>query len=82
MEFEEPPLVERNELPTTLQPQNRFLGKMRSYLNGMSPYPDNTPLKEEEKAIGNQSDEKMIEMKEALHNKNVNLVDVNLENNN
>ncbi|KAL4493994.1 hypothetical protein ABPG72_022011 [Tetrahymena utriculariae] len=39
IEFEEPPVVERSELPQHLQPQNRFMGKVRQYLNGKSPYP-------------------------------------------
>ena len=50
LEFEDPPLVERNELPREMQPQNRFLGKLRSYINGMSPYPEpSIPLIEEYK---------------------------------
>lgn len=41
MEFGEPPMVERDELPDGLQPQNRLMGKVNSYLNGQSPYPAN-----------------------------------------
>lgn len=69
-----------------MQPQNRFLGKLRSYINGMSPYPETSiPLKEEDKIeLGNQSKEiRAFEMKESLHKeeKNTNLVEVKLENN-
>lgn len=39
VEFQEPPMVERSSLPLHLQPQNRVLGKVRSYLNGVSPQP-------------------------------------------
>ncbi|EAR88070.3 ankyrin repeat protein (macronuclear) [Tetrahymena thermophila SB210] len=35
--------VERSELPQHLQPQNRFMGKVRQYLNGKSPYPPKQP---------------------------------------
>ena len=67
-----------------MQPQNRFLGKMRSYINGMSPYPYTTiQLREEDKAEleGNHSKEiKNVEMNEVLNPNKVNLVDVNLGN--
>jgi hypothetical protein len=33
MDFEDPPLCERSELPEALQPQNRFWGKMHHYLS-------------------------------------------------
>lgn len=35
LEFEEPPLVEREDLPPELQPQNRAFGKMSMYLEGL-----------------------------------------------
>ncbi|KRX05938.1 Ankyrin repeat-containing domain [Pseudocohnilembus persalinus] len=41
LEFGEPPMVERDELPENLQPQNRLMGKINCYLNGESPYPSN-----------------------------------------
>jgi len=40
IEFEEPPLVERDSLPAELRPENRALGRLRSYFNGLSPYPE------------------------------------------
>lgn len=41
IEFEDPPMCERSELPIEMQPQNRLLGKIRHYINGLSPYPGN-----------------------------------------
>ncbi|CAD8170926.1 unnamed protein product [Paramecium octaurelia] len=35
IEFKNPPLVERDELPIDLQPQNRMLGKIRQQINGL-----------------------------------------------
>ena len=34
-EFKEPPLVERDELPEELQPQNRKMGKIHHFLNSI-----------------------------------------------
>ena len=84
-EFEDPPLVERHDLPNDMQPQNRFLGKMRSYINGMSPYPYTTiQLKEEDKVHleNNTSNQiKQMEMQEHLNSGGkTNLIDVQLEN--
>ncbi|EGR27574.1 hypothetical protein IMG5_193740 [Ichthyophthirius multifiliis] len=39
IDFKEPPMVERNELGENLQPQNRFLARLRHYFNGYDPYP-------------------------------------------
>ncbi|CAD8083153.1 unnamed protein product [Paramecium primaurelia] len=39
IDFKEPPLVERTELPDHLQPQNRFWGKVRQSLNGLAVQP-------------------------------------------
>ncbi|CAD8082972.1 unnamed protein product [Paramecium sonneborni] len=35
IEFKNPPMVERNELPFDLQPQNRIIGKIRQQINGL-----------------------------------------------
>ncbi|CAK74091.1 unnamed protein product (macronuclear) [Paramecium tetraurelia] len=35
IEFQNPPLVERDELPSNLQPQNRIIGKIRQQINGL-----------------------------------------------
>lgn len=35
--FDDPPICERSDLPSEMQPQNRFMGRMRMYLNGMAP---------------------------------------------
>ncbi len=32
--------VEREDLPEELRPENRALGRLRSYFNGLSPYPE------------------------------------------
>ena len=32
--------VERDSLPAELRPENRALGRLRSYFNGLSPYPE------------------------------------------
>ncbi|KAM3139510.1 hypothetical protein pb186bvf_008346 [Paramecium bursaria] len=39
MKFEPPPICERQELPQELQPQNRLLGRLNSYINGLNPIP-------------------------------------------
>ena len=82
IEFEDPPLVERQELSNDLQPQNRLLGKMRSYINGMSPYPYvSIQLKEEDKLrLDNSKQVKSVEMQEQLNSGKTNLVDVQLDN--
>ena len=84
MEFEDPPLVERHDLPKDMQPQNRFLGKMRSYINGMSPYPYTTiELKEEDKVnldVTHSKEIKLMEMNEVLNSAKGNIVEVSLEN--
>lgn len=41
LEFEKPPLVERNSLPAQLQPQNTFAGKMKILLKLENPVPEN-----------------------------------------
>lgn len=83
MDFEEPPLVERQELPKEMQPQNRFLGKMRSYVNGMSPYPHTTiELKEEDRInldYANSTEIKKKDINEILNPNATNIVEVNLE---
>jgi len=85
LEFEDPPLVERHDLPKDMQPQNRFLGKMRSYINGMSPYPYTTiELKEEDKVNLDHTNLKEIkngETNEVFNLGEGNIVDVSLEKN-
>ncbi|CAD8167020.1 unnamed protein product [Paramecium octaurelia] len=39
MKFDPPPICERSELPPHLQPQNRLLGRLNSYIYGMNPMP-------------------------------------------
>ena len=41
LEFEKPPLVERNSLPEALQPQNTMTGKLKILLKLENPLPDN-----------------------------------------
>jgi len=36
MDFNDPPLCERSELPEELQPQNRLFGKMHHYFSKLS----------------------------------------------
>ena len=36
MDFEDPPLCEREELPEELQPQNRLMGKMHHYTSKLT----------------------------------------------
>mmetsp|Transcript_41479 Transcript_41479/g.47843 ORF Transcript_41479/g.47843 Transcript_41479/m.47843 type:complete len:247 (-) Transcript_41479:24-764(-) len=37
--FEEPPMVERQELPEKKQPHKSFFSKVENYVNGINPYP-------------------------------------------
>jgi len=37
--FEEPPLIPREELPDDYQPHKSFYGKMSCFMNGIDPYP-------------------------------------------
>jgi len=39
LNFEDPQLVPREELPEQFQPHRSFYGKMTNYLNGRDPYP-------------------------------------------
>ena len=39
MNFEEPPLIPREELPEELQPHRTFYGKVACFMNGIDPYP-------------------------------------------
>ncbi|CAI2375388.1 unnamed protein product [Moneuplotes crassus] len=48
MNFEEPPMVPREDIPEDNQPHTTFYGKMTCYLNGINPYPPghkNNPAK-------------------------------------
>lgn len=48
LEFEEPPMVPRDELPEDHQPHNSVYGRMNSYINGVNPYPPghkNNPIR-------------------------------------
>jgi len=45
LNFEDPKLVPREELPEQFQPHRSFYGKLANYVNGKDPYP---PEKEEE----------------------------------
>ena len=40
LNFEDPPLVPREELPAERQPHRSFYGKMSCFMNGMDPYPE------------------------------------------
>lgn len=39
LNFEDPPLVPREELPETIQPHRSFYGKLSCFLNNIDPYP-------------------------------------------
>jgi hypothetical protein len=39
MQFEDPPLVPREELPEEFQPHRSFYGKVACFVNGIDPYP-------------------------------------------
>jgi len=62
LEFEEPPLVERDSLPEELRPENRALGRLRSYFNGLSPYPEQQGVERAEVADDNIRDPQHIEV--------------------
>ena len=37
--FEEPPMIERKDLPDENQPHKKIFSKVENYLNGINPYP-------------------------------------------
>ena len=39
LEFEEPPMVPRDEIPEEKQPHNSLYGRLSSYMSGINPYP-------------------------------------------
>lgn len=39
VDFDDPPMVPREELPEEYQPHNSIYGKLASYANGVNPYP-------------------------------------------
>lgn len=48
MNFEEPPMIPREDLPNQHQPHRSFYGKLTCYLNGVNPFPPghkNNPAK-------------------------------------
>lgn len=55
LNFENPPMVERSSLPERLQPQNRFWGKVRCYVNGQDPH----EIREEYQAQQSESVQQM-----------------------
>jgi hypothetical protein len=58
--FEEAPLVPRDQLPEYLQPQNSIRGKVINYINGVDPRV--VPSKPKSSAVINEGD---IELKDA-----------------
>jgi len=43
MNFRDPPLVPREELPQEFHPHRSFYGKLSSYMNGLDPNPPREP---------------------------------------
>lgn len=68
-DFDNPPLIPREELPVEYQPHRSFYGKVSCYMNGIDPYPQedqpkveplNVDLEEETKNEVHQSNEQII----------------------
>ena len=48
--------VERDSLPPELRPENRALGRLRSYFNGLNPYPEEQGIERADVAEPNRDD--------------------------
>ena len=40
LNFEDPPMIPREELPEDYQPHKSFYGKVACFMNGVDPYPN------------------------------------------
>jgi hypothetical protein len=53
LNFEEPPLVPREDLPEEYQPHRSFYGKMACFVNGIDPNPPNVNLRNSAPPLSN-----------------------------